>query len=867
MKNILSAFLMILLFSLLFSCQDSKEKHFLSNPDYRAQVTTDFEALRREFEPRSPGLFDIFEEVKSLEEKEALMFLYAYMPLSDLGNQDGSFFLQNVRLALMAIDSFPWGRDIGEDEFRHFVLPHRVNNEDLDTSRSVFFKELLPRIKNMNIEEAALEVNHWCHEKVNYQSTDSRTMGPLGVIRAAYGRCGEESTFTATALRSVGIPARQVYTPRWAHVDDNHAWVEVYVNGEWKYLGACEPEAVLNKGWFDGPVLRAMMVHTKAFGRYQGTEEVLGIFPKYTILNLLQNYAPVKQIHIITMDTSGVPVENAYFEFGLYNYAEFYPLKSGYTLADGKASITTGYGDIRVFVSDNEGHFGLQKITVEQKDTVEVFLRYTPGEGVSLSEEIIPPVSKIPVGTPTDKIEENNLRLAAEDEIRNSFVGTFYTEMQSNELAQQQNLEENRVWSLMQNARGNYVTIGTFLQNHGKNDSLALRLLETLAIKDLHDITSEVLEDHLTHFLLHPSNLERAMVDEYILCPRIDIEKLSPYRVFLQDKFKGKEYSNPGEAAAMIVDWIKRNIHINDTDNYYRNYLIPEGLNKLKTGDQRSINLFFVAAMRSLGFPARLEPASSNPQYYNKEWIDVSFNDAEAMSLSPKGRVFFRGDDRKGTELKYRIHFSLAKYDGRKFVTLELGWEKAMGAFAGGTQVPSGYYQLTIGNRMKDGSVLVDQTYFTLAEAEEKVVSIALREDIRPTEILGQWKNRPLQDQAMVYVWIDAAGESSTHLLNEMESLRQTFEKLDFPMMVFTQDQEDSTAISARLARLARIECDRGNALLDLFFEEAKLSYPRELPIVVMTDKEGNIYYFSYGYRIGTPEQIIKAYQRLIISD
>lgn len=71
-------------------------------------------------------------------------------------------------------------------------------------------------------------------------------------VKTAYGRCGEESTFTVAALRSVGIPARQVYTPRWAHTDDNHAWVE-RADGEWYFFGACEPEPVLNLGWFNAP--------------------------------------------------------------------------------------------------------------------------------------------------------------------------------------------------------------------------------------------------------------------------------------------------------------------------------------------------------------------------------------------------------------------------------------------------------------------------------------------------------------------------------------------------------------------------------------------------------------------------------------
>ncbi len=71
-----------------------------------------------------------------------------------------------------------------------------------------------------------------------------------------YGRCGEESTFLVAALRSVGIPARQVYTPRWAHTDDNHAWVEAWADGKWYFLGACEPEPVLNLGWFNAPASR-----------------------------------------------------------------------------------------------------------------------------------------------------------------------------------------------------------------------------------------------------------------------------------------------------------------------------------------------------------------------------------------------------------------------------------------------------------------------------------------------------------------------------------------------------------------------------------------------------------------------------------
>ena len=184
------------------------------------------------------------------------------------------------------------GKNVTDELFRHFVLPIRVNNENLDDSRKVFYGELKERVKGLSMKDAILEVNHWCHEKVVYRPSDARTSSPLASVKTAYGRCGEESTFTVAALRSVGIPARQVYTPRWAHTDDNHAWVEAWADGEWYFFGACEPEPVLNLGWFNAPASRGMLMHTKVFGRYNGPEEIMLETPNYTEINVIGNYAP-----------------------------------------------------------------------------------------------------------------------------------------------------------------------------------------------------------------------------------------------------------------------------------------------------------------------------------------------------------------------------------------------------------------------------------------------------------------------------------------------------------------------------------------------------------------------------------------------
>lgn len=292
--------LITFLLSLFILTSCSKPAHFITDETYRAEVENDFQAKQKELP--NGDLFAVFNSEMTPEEKEALTFLYAYMPIGDITDYSGEFYLKNIRSSFQAREEMPWGKDIPEDIFRHFVLPVRINNENLDESRMVFFGELKDRVKGLSLYDAVLEVNHWCHEKVIYTPSDARTSSPLASVKTAYGRCGEESTFTVAALRSVGIPARQVYTPRWAHTDDNHAWVEAWVGGKWYFLGACEPEPVLNMGWFNGPAYRSMLMHTKVFGKYYGPEDVMERTKGYTEINVIDNYAPSAKASVKVTD-------------------------------------------------------------------------------------------------------------------------------------------------------------------------------------------------------------------------------------------------------------------------------------------------------------------------------------------------------------------------------------------------------------------------------------------------------------------------------------------------------------------------------------------------------------------------------------
>ncbi|MBQ9701599.1 MAG: transglutaminase domain-containing protein, partial [Bacteroidales bacterium] len=97
--------------SLLLSC---------SEPKY---YEADFQARQEAHDGALKPFMTLLEGI-SAQEKDALEFLYAYMPLADVTDYSADFYLRNVRSSLETRKEMNWG--VPEREFRHFVLPLRV---------------------------------------------------------------------------------------------------------------------------------------------------------------------------------------------------------------------------------------------------------------------------------------------------------------------------------------------------------------------------------------------------------------------------------------------------------------------------------------------------------------------------------------------------------------------------------------------------------------------------------------------------------------------------------------------------------------------------------------------------------------------
>lgn len=864
------------------SCKNEKENHFLTNESYRKQVHEQFLKRKQEARHRGEALFSVFEkENLTAEQREALEFLYAYMPLCDLSEYDGEFFLKQIDAAFAARDYFHWGKTIPEDVFRHFVLVYRVNNEYLDTARLAFFEELKERVKGLSMEEAALEVNHWCHEKVTYRATDGRTSAPLALAKTSWGRCGEESTFTVTALRAVGIPARQCYTPRWVHTNDNHAWVEVWIDGKWRYLGACEPEPELDVAWFTAPAKRAMMVHTNVFGLYNGPEEKNKETNLYSIINLLSNYAPTRNVKVKVVDRQGAPVQDADVQFKVYNYAELYPITRAKTDADGAASIISGMGDLMIW-ANKEDLYGYAKST-KNDEIVTVTLEREPG---AMYDEIFtmePPVEQKIKELDPEKVAANNIRLVQEDSIRNAYMNTFASKAYAFDIAASSNLDGANTEKFLEMAQGNWRDISHFMQKNKENPYL-FPFLETLLAKDLRDTPEEYLNDHLrTKESLHVDpQLSDDIIVKYILSPRISLELIKPWRSFFQQPNIAKEISGVEPNIQAIIEYIKLNIVINDAENYYNCLLTPQGVYELKMANRRSRDVFFVAVCRSLNLPARIETATGKPQYYeNGAWVDVVFEETpEDTTNQPKASLTVFSDPANLIKPDYYIHYTLAFFKDGDFQTLDYEDDPAVAQFPYQLDLDEGYYRLMAGSRANDGSITVSVQYFELQPDKPQVVTIKMPEitgklalrgsvDMNSVVVLEDGTKRSLKgfdnDKGLVLCFIDPGKEPSKHFLQDIPAQKEALEAWGGGILIMTPDDKISKAFNAaafpNLPKQISWGVDHNRTLLNTVSDVLQLDFKNNFPLTIYLSTNGGILYDTEGYKIGIGEDVLKIIQ------
>ena len=847
---------------------------FITDTQYRAGMESLF---NQRIKTVGKKFYNTKKEKLTANEQEALKFLYAYMPLADVTDYPTSFYADNVRLSFKARNEMSWGKNVPELLFRHFVLPIRVNNEPLDASRAYFYKELKERIKNLSMHDAILEINHWCHEKVTYQPADARTSSPLQTLRTATGRCGEQSTFAVAALRAMGIPARQVYTPRWAHTDDNHAWVEAWADGKWYFLGACEPEPVLNLGWFNAPASRAMLMHTRAFGNYNGPEEVLQRTNNFTEINLTSNYAPTAEVKFEVIDTDGKPVSGAKVEFKIYNYAEFYTAVTKQTDAQGRTSLSAGMGDLLIWAS-KDGNYGYSKASFGKDNTVTITLNHnmlSDKSKASFEEEtfnIVPPAENAKTPYVSDEMrKENNRRFAYEDSIRKAYTATFLTKEQAEKI-------NPRAAEYLVKSRGNKQTIIDFLARHKDNEARALGILATLSDKDLRDIPAEILEDNFT-----------AKTNQ--LSPRVEDEMISiPFKNYIEKAFAGKTSEMFRKDPTALVTWINKNIRIAPEYNALQIAQTPVGVMESKTTDERSRDIFFVDVARSLGIEARKDVVTGKVQYKKDgKWIDVKFESKE-QATAPTGKLVLTYEPSAFLDdPKYYNHFTISRIvnGSPQLMNFEEG-QADMGngtcwsnTFKNGYSFDTGTYMLTTGTRLASGSVLAATRIFNIEKGKTTTLPLDIRQDANDVSVIGQFNSESIiskdgKDVSILsqtgrgYYILAVLGvgqEPTNHALHDIEKERAAFESWGRPVVLLFESEADAKKFQkdefGSLPSTVKYAIDKNGAIREQIAREMKLQSKTQMPMFIIADTFNRVVFSSQGYTIGLGEQMKNVFKKL----
>ena len=855
---------------------------FISDTNYRNTVENIF---KERVKTVGKTFYNTQKENLTADEQEALKFLYAYMPLADVTDYPTSFFADNVRMSFKARKEMPWGKNVPELLFRHFVVPIRVNNEALDNARSVFYNELKDRIKGMSMMDAIIEVNHWCHEKVTYQPSDARTSAPLATLKTATGRCGEESTFAVAALRAVGIPARQVYTPRWAHTDDNHAWVEAWADGKWYFLGACEPEPVLNLGWFNAPASRAMLMHTRAFGDYNGPEEVMLRTSNFTEINLTSNYAPVAPIDFYVKDSEGKPVENARVEFKIYNYAEFFTAVTKYTDANGHTSLSAGIGDLVVWAS-KDGKYTYQKVSFgKDKETILTLPEGAPTSSVGALEtsappkctylDIVPPKEDPQLPYVSDEMhKENQRRFALEDSIRKAYTATFPTMEEAKRI-------NERGAEYIFKSRGNKQTIVDFIKRHSDNEDRVMGILATLSDKDLRDITTEILEDSYN-----------ATTDQ--LSPRVEDELITiPFKQYFEKAFSKKAADAFRADPMKLVEWIKKNIRLNPDKKALRIAQTPVGVMKSKITDERSRDIFFVDVARSLGIEAQKDAVTGKIQYKkNGEWQDVKFdNTAEKTSTAAAlGTIVLAYEPTKLLDNpKYYSHFTISRIENGTAQLLNFDEGQAdMGngttwsnTFKNGYKLDAGTYMLTTGTRLANGSVLASNRIFEIVKGQTTTLPLEIRQNTNEVTVIGSFNSESLvtkdgkevsllsqTGRGYYVVGILGVGQEPTnHALHDIEKMKEAFEAWGRPVVLLFESEADAAKFNhdefPGLPSTVQFALDKDGSVRKQIAREMKLMNEKQMPMFIIADTFNRVVFVSQGYTIGLGEQMQGVFKKL----
>lgn len=753
-------------------------------------------------------------------------------------------------------EQLAWCRALPEDVFLENVAAYRVNSERVEDCRRWFYDMVMPCIEGCELKEAILKVNLWCAQNATYHQADYRTANAVTVYKSGFGRCGEESTFAVTALRSVGIAARQVYAPLWSHCNDNHAWVEVYCDGRWQYLGACEPEPVLNRGWFDLPASRAMLVHARAFGILPDQPDVIAQNGSVVYYNVTEHYAKTADVTFAVKDAAGKPIADAWVKLAVLNYAHFGNIATLKTDGEGKTCARLGLGSVRLSCVQN-GTYLSALLKVTGSGVMEVKLNpvcrdqwqesrfAAPAGGVGEIDEALPEVFV------AFQQELENAKA-----MREKRISSYYDEKRAVKFPEAE--------EILRTAGGNFEEVIRFLE--ADDNPYRLKLLQNLTKKDYYDLKAEMLNDHLSCAIAFAGRKEipEDIFVKYLLNPRLEYEELSTWRREIAEEL-GEKVTEYAKTPEKIWTEVCEKVELPKEDAYDTLRMKPVSVLKGMKGSWPDKKNLFLAIARSCGVPARLNPVTKAVEFYK----DGAFHPATpAKKAEKKTALTFLANGEKSWT--YMTDWSLERLEEHGYRPLDLEGEEWLEDRLTVMAEP-GDYRITTTIRLINGDQLFTEYFLTLG-SEERTVALQKHsgyKDLDEGTILPEVEVRTKQGtvtlselrcgRRAIYAWIREGEEPTEHILNEM--LERISDVKNCQERIFLLSMQPPKA-AGTLSRLMSAVPDIGFYYVDNFDTAAEAAAAfgterKKYPLAMVVNEEGKGIYATCGYNVGSVAQML----------
>ncbi len=795
-----------------------------------------------------------------------LKFYYAYMPVQDLLDYPFYYFEKYAEDSLELYEEMRRKVLKGELEdgltdekrdamFLNYVAFHRSNNEDFYHSRMFKFEGLdKRRFEGLSDYDKVKEINYWASEHVTYHASDDRTMSAVMTWMNGYGRCGEESVFLIEVLRSNGIMARQVYSPFWAHCDDNHAWVEVFVDGDWHYLGACEPEPVLDKAWFTDAAKRALVTRTIVFtDLLDEDDEVIGEHGNASYINLIKRYARTNEIEITVLNEFGERVPDCEVHIQVINYASYRDVAVKRTDREGKIRINIGLGTVNIRLR-KENIYANYLINTEE-NTHELILKENEAKDF-VDKDILAPTddydwhTKQSLSYSNEKEKKAKSARIREDKISRKIA--FAVQKYETYLARMKNDPEAMaainafdVRGFFEKSYANIISLITFLSMDGDAYDLDLKfaLLNTLLKKDFGDFEFDYLYTHLKHVKAFRDSVPEEAFIKGILPIRIDEEYLGDYVGVINDNIpdslQEKFRANPVKIAT-YVDWLLVNTN-KDVVFDPALYTWAKSAIKHQMISEKDRNFLVVAIARTAGVPAFLRS-------YDKEvmlYIDGAFRSL-ASEKEDEIRLSFADENISVND------FSIAK--------IEAGGDKVLNLndfdLTGALSLRRGKYRLVTSARLASGNILARERVFDTADTKELRIE---KRAIDTKKMLVDYKvdafsmydlegekhlsTEILSEGLSLAIWLKSGSEPSIHIINELKERNALSENLIL-IADSLEAAKDLEELGARVYYTTDTE--------EVFALERKTYVnPETYPLLLLLNKEHRVRFAHSGYSVG----------------